>query len=88
MVTQKPISARINTTTLAVIDQEVFVSGTSRNRILNEGGLLYCQLQDLRRRLRCYQVGDREACLEQFFRRFIPELARWDNAGSSERSKI
>lgn len=75
MVKQKPISARIDTTILTKIDQEAYTSGTPRNRILNDAGLLYCELQDLRRGLRCYQGEHREAIVELFFQRFIPELA-------------
>lgn len=79
MVNQKPISMRIDECILNMVDQEAFMTGRPRNRILNEGAALYVELQDLRRRLRYYDGNDSEALLEQFFRRFVPEMAHWDN---------
>lgn len=81
MVNQKPISMRIDERILAQVDQEAFTSGTPRNRILNKGAALYVELQDLRRRLRYYDGKDSEALLEQFFRRFVPELAKENRPG-------
>lgn len=49
MTNQKPISARVNHETLRRLEEEAYVSGINKNRILNEALNLYIWVQDLRR---------------------------------------
>lgn len=49
MVTQKPISAKIDLSTLEELDLECYVSGRARNRVINDAIKLYIAIQDLAR---------------------------------------
>lgn len=48
-VTQKPISAKINYTTLEELDLECFVSGRARNAVINDAIKFYIEMKDLAR---------------------------------------
>ena len=50
MITQKPISVRLDYDRLQDIQQERFVSGMTVNRIINDGVNFYCKIMDARRR--------------------------------------
>lgn len=54
MVTQQAISARIFYETIWAMYQETMVSGTPRNKILNEGARLWLDLADARRQIRAF----------------------------------
>lgn len=54
MVTQQAISARITHEIMWALEQETMVSGVPRNRILNEGALLWLALADARRQIRAH----------------------------------
>lgn len=54
MITQKPISARLDYDRLQDIEQEKFITGLSTNRIINEGVMVYCRIMDARRRYKMY----------------------------------
>ena len=49
MVTQKPISAKIDLSTLEELDLECHVSGRARNRVINDAIKFYIAIQDLAR---------------------------------------
>lgn len=50
MITQKPISARINFERAKDLEQEAFVTGKSKNDIINRAIKVYCHFADARRR--------------------------------------
>lgn len=78
MINQKPISARIHVQTLWRIEQECMVSVTTRNRILNDGARLYCDLKDARSSFRAHQdPGTRKKILNGFLKQWFPEAAEW-----------
>lgn len=52
MVTQTPISLKINTDLLHELDKEARLGWTKRNGHINNAISLYLELQDLRRRVR------------------------------------
>lgn len=49
MVNQKPISAKIDLSTLEELDLECYVSGRARNRVINDAIKLYITIMDLQR---------------------------------------
>ena len=57
MVNQKPISAKLDYEVLHMLEQECYLSGTSKNRIINEAIRAYVAIQDSRRRLAMYGRG-------------------------------
>lgn len=52
-VTQTPISARIKHEVLWAMNQEAMLGVYSKNEILNEGAMMFLDLLDTRRRIRC-----------------------------------
>lgn len=50
MVTQKPISARINFERVKDLEQEAFITGISKNDIINRAIQVYCHFADARSR--------------------------------------
>lgn len=74
MTTQTPISARIDDAVLWAIDQEAMTGQTTRNRILNKGGQMYCIMEDLRRSFRMHESRDvRRKILRGFLKLYWPE---------------
>lgn len=69
-----------------VVAQESFVSGKSRNAILNEGGRLYCELADLKRQLACMPPTTAFLALEGFIRKHLPtvNVSLYSVGGSAE----
>lgn len=56
------------------LDQETMVSGTPRNKILNEGARLWLNLADARRRYRAHQDPEvRRKILVGFLKLWFPE---------------
>lgn len=49
-VNQKPISVRLDYDVLHTVDQEAYMTGTPRNRIINDAIKLYVAVADARRR--------------------------------------
>lgn len=75
MVTQRLISARIAETTLWEMEQEAMVSGSKRNRILNEGARLWLSLKDSRRVCRANPDPEsRTKALLHFVKLWFPEV--------------
>ena len=72
MITQKPISVRLDFERLQDIEQEKFVSGRSSSRIINDGVKFYCCIMDARRRYALYGRKDiwNEICAQLV----LPEL--------------
>lgn len=52
MITQKAISAKLDYAIADMLDQEAFVSGVSKNRILNKAIMHYIEHLDTQRRVR------------------------------------
>lgn len=78
MITQKPISLKIDTQLLEALDEEVSLGRHKRNWHINQAIALYLKVQDLNRRLKC--LPDPSAKLdevERFLRNRAPLGARW-----------
>ena len=78
MVTQKPISLKIDTDLLEQLDEEVRLGWRKRNTIINQAIALYLEVQDLNRRVNCYQNEQmKQDEVEMFLKRRIPNAASW-----------
>lgn len=78
MVTQKPISAKIDTSLLAELDKEVALGWRKRNWHINQAIALWLEVQDLNRKIKC--LGDQSSKdheLEMFLRHRVPNAAHW-----------
>lgn len=76
MVNQKAISARIDNTTLWILEQETMASGRTRNRMLNEGAKMYVKTLDARRAYKIHQDAVvRRKILKGFLKTYFPEAA-------------
>lgn len=78
MITQKPISLKIDTELLQELDAEVALGWRKRNCIINQSIRLYLSLQDCRRTVKC--VGDdgtKVAEVKKWLRFNFPEAAQW-----------
>lgn len=51
MITQKPISARLDYNVMDALDKEVHISGHKRNRILHDALVMYIHWVDMCRRI-------------------------------------
>lgn len=78
MINQKPISLKIDTWLLQELDEEVRLGYRKRNWHINKAIELYLEVQDLNRRLRCYQgAALKHDEVERFLRRRVPNGANW-----------
>lgn len=78
MVTQKPISLKIDTDLLEQLDEEVRLGWRKRNTIINQAIALYLEVQDMNRRVKCYQNEQmKHDEVEMFLKRRIPNAASW-----------
>lgn len=78
MVTQKPISLKIDTELLQELDAEVALGWRKRNCIINQAIRLYLSLQDCRRIVKC--IGDYDAKVdevEHWLKENFPEAVPW-----------
>lgn len=76
MATQRLISARIDETTLWVIEQWAMIAGIKRNRVLNEGARIWLSLADAR--MECREHNDAESrmkALVHLVKLWFPEVA-------------
>lgn len=64
MVTQKPISLKIDTYTLALLDKEVALGWRKRNSHINEAIRFYLDYKDACRRIRAY--ADRQDKIDEY----------------------
>lgn len=78
MVTQKPISLKIDTYLLRNLDKEVQIGFRKRNWHINQAIEIYLELQDLNRSLRDYQDPTiKRDAVERFLRHRCPNGASW-----------
>ena len=78
MVTQKPISLKIDTTLLKDLDAEVSTGWKKRNHLINEAIHYYLELKDARRRISMYgSIEDKKDEVQKFLRQWFPEGATW-----------
>lgn len=78
MVTQKPISLKIDTELLQELDEEVRLGWRKRNCIINKAIRLYLSLQDCRRMIRC--IGNPDAKVDEvhgWLKENFPEAVPW-----------
>lgn len=75
MITQKPISLKIDTSLLEELDREASLGWKKRNGLINEAIRKYLILADGRRRINSYnRVEDQVRELEQLMKRLLPGL--------------
>lgn len=78
MVTQKPISLKIDTELLQELDGEVALGWRKRNCIINQAIRLYLSLQDCRRTVRCIGNPDVKVdVVEDWLKKNFPEAVPW-----------
>lgn len=74
MVTQKPISLKIDTWLLQDLDEEVRLGYGKRNYIINRAIKVYLTLQDCRRTVNC--IGNPDAKVDEVYswlKTYFPE---------------
>ena len=72
-VNQKAISMRIDHDILFMVDSEVRVGLYTRNRILNNGARMYCDLIDMNRRVNIlHNLKEQRYEVLQFLHRYAP----------------
>lgn len=78
MITQKPISLKVDSQLLEELDKEVRLGWRKRNWHINQAIALYLEVQDLNRRLKCNTgAGLKHDEVERFLRKRIPNGANW-----------
>lgn len=78
MITQKAISAKIDTSLLAELDEEVALGWRKRNWHINQAIRLWLEVQDLNRKIKCLvDQSSKELELEEFLRKRVPNAAKW-----------
>lgn len=74
MITQKPISLKIDTELLQELDAEVALGWRKRNCIINQAIRLYLSLQDCRRTFKCvHDAGTKADVVESWLKFNFPE---------------
>ena len=74
MVTQKPISAKINTCLLEKLDLECAVSAQKRNKTIHCALNIYLDFVDVCRRMKILPGIDKEKEMVLFFDRWAPHV--------------
>lgn len=78
MVTQKPISLKIDINLLEELDTEVSLGWRKRNAIINDAIRYYLKLKDARRLYKAVILDkNQEEVLNDFLRSQFPEAATW-----------
>lgn len=78
MITQKPISLKIDNDLLETLDAEVKCGWHKRNWHINQAIRLYLELQDCRRLYKCLGNDDaKKEELNHWMRKRFPEAATW-----------
>ena len=78
MVTQKPISLKIDTELLQELDAEVALGWRKRNCIINQAIRLYLSLQDCRRIVKCIHNADAKVDeVHAWLKENFPEAVPW-----------
>lgn len=74
MITQKPISLKIDASILEDLDKEVALGWRKRNNLINQAIAMYLRVIDARRRIRCAgSVQDKLKQLEDLESFVVPE---------------
>lgn len=74
MITQKPISLKIDASILEDLDKEVALGWRKRNNLINQAIAMYLRVMDARRRIRCAgSVQDKLKQLEDLESFVVPE---------------
>lgn len=74
MITQKPISLKIDASILEDLDKEVALGWRKRNNLINQAIAMYLHVMDARRRIRCAgSVQDKLKQLEELESFVVPE---------------
>lgn len=78
MITQKPISLKIDTHLLDELDNEASLGWRKRNWHINQAIALYLEVQDLNRRLKCFpDASYKHDEVNNFLRNHVPNGASW-----------
>lgn len=78
MITQKPISLKIDTQLLEDLDKEVSLGWQKRNTIINQAIGIYLKLLDGRRSIRSFgNIEDKRKALNSLLRVLVPESIGW-----------
>lgn len=78
MITQKPISLKINTYLLEELDREVSLGWKKRNALINDAIRTYLILADSRRRIKAHgNVDDQVRELRRLIKRLLPGSDFW-----------
>lgn len=73
MITQKPISLKIDAHLLEELDKEVSLGWRKRNALINEAIRTYLVLADSRRRIKSYgSIDDQVRELKQLVKKLLP----------------
>lgn len=76
MITQKPISLKIDTQLLEDLDKEVSLGWQKRNTIINQAIGIYLKLLDGRRHIRSFgNIEDKRKALNSLVNDLVPEAA-------------
>lgn len=79
MITQKPISLKIDFLTLEELDKELSLGYYKRNTAINQAIVMYLRVMDARRRIRSYaSLDDKERVLKELCSHLVPESATFD----------
>lgn len=79
MITQKPISLKIDLHTLEQLDKELSLGYYKRNTAINQAIVMYLRVLDARRRIRSYgSLDDKERVLKELCSHLVPESATFD----------
>lgn len=75
MITQKPISFKIDTYTLQQLDEEVRLGYMNRNKAINEAVRMWLDAADTARRRRCTPDAAKQSVwLAEFIQRWFPRF--------------
>lgn len=75
MITQTPISVRIQSNLLKDLDIEASLGYRKRNALINDSVRFYLKYKDARRRTRCYEnLTDRFKIEREFIKELFPEM--------------
>lgn len=73
MITQTPISLKIDSAVLERLNEEAKDSWKSRNKLINEAVEMYLELMDVQRYQRLQDTQDRKVCKQalMFIKRYL-----------------
>ena len=78
MVTQKPISLKIDCSLLEDLDKEVMCGWRKRNSHINEAIKLYLEYLDTRRRMKIFgNLEDKNDEFQKFVKKWFPDMYNW-----------